>query len=147
MVFRMRRLGGSFGGSLMGFFTWPPNVPDTLEVMSEWRIMAKFWAILDNISHPLHESMCALGSSFSNRLHHVSCSKERFHRSFVLAADSHRCLFYNLFCCNTKFLFMGSIKFHLILIWIDSSYEFAFYTVKITYLSVKSTHHPWYCAS
>lgn len=38
----------------------PPSVgsplPDTLEAVSEWRIMVKFWAILDNTSHPLHES-------------------------------------------------------------------------------------------
>ncbi|KAI3369704.1 hypothetical protein L3Q82_024548 [Scortum barcoo] len=48
--------------------------------MGERRALAKLSTIMDNTSHPLHQTVGALSSSFSNRLRHPRCRKERFHR-------------------------------------------------------------------
>ncbi|KAI3352135.1 hypothetical protein L3Q82_020942, partial [Scortum barcoo] len=53
---------------------------DSIEVMGERRALAKLSTIIDNTSHPLHQTVGALSSSFSNRLRHPRCRKERFHR-------------------------------------------------------------------
>ncbi|KAI3357080.1 hypothetical protein L3Q82_015546, partial [Scortum barcoo] len=52
---------------------------DSIEVMGERRALAKLSTIMDNTSHPLHQTVGALSSSFSNRLRHPRCRKERFH--------------------------------------------------------------------
>ncbi|KAI3377878.1 hypothetical protein L3Q82_009015, partial [Scortum barcoo] len=52
---------------------------DSIEVMGERRALAKLSTIMDNTSHPLHQTVGALSSSFSNRLRHPGCRKERFH--------------------------------------------------------------------
>ena len=70
----------SRAGSVLGFSL------DTLEVVSERRMMSKLRAILENTCYPLYEYLCALGSSLSSRLLHSHCSKEQFRRSFVPAA-------------------------------------------------------------
>ncbi|KAI3373021.1 hypothetical protein L3Q82_023456, partial [Scortum barcoo] len=41
---------------------------DSIEVMGERRALAKLSTIMDNTSHPLHQTVGALSSSFSNRL-------------------------------------------------------------------------------
>ncbi|KAI3366392.1 hypothetical protein L3Q82_000452 [Scortum barcoo] len=43
---------------------------DSIEVMGERRALAKLSTIMDNTSHPLHQTVGALSSSFSNRLRH-----------------------------------------------------------------------------
>ncbi|KAI3361502.1 hypothetical protein L3Q82_013653 [Scortum barcoo] len=53
---------------------------DSIEVMGERRALAKLSTIMDNTSHPLHQTVGALSSSFSNRLRHPRCRKERFRR-------------------------------------------------------------------
>ncbi|KAI3358530.1 hypothetical protein L3Q82_014948, partial [Scortum barcoo] len=55
---------------------------DSIEVMGERRALAKLSIFMDT-SHPLHQTVGALSSSFSNRLRHPRCRKERFHRSFI----------------------------------------------------------------
>ncbi|KAI3363597.1 hypothetical protein L3Q82_001229 [Scortum barcoo] len=54
---------------------------DSIEVMGERRALAKLSTIMDNTSHPLHQTVGALSSSFSNRLRHPRCRKERFRSS------------------------------------------------------------------
>ncbi|KAI3352149.1 hypothetical protein L3Q82_020960 [Scortum barcoo] len=49
-------------------------------VIGERRVLDKLSTIMDNTSHPLHQTVGALSSSFSNRLRHPRCRKERFHR-------------------------------------------------------------------
>ncbi|KAI3369258.1 hypothetical protein L3Q82_007512 [Scortum barcoo] len=41
-------------------------------------MMAKLSSLLNNTSHPLQDTLTALGSSFSERLLHPRCVKERF---------------------------------------------------------------------
>ncbi|KAI3366018.1 hypothetical protein L3Q82_009846 [Scortum barcoo] len=48
---------------------------DSIEVMGERRALAKLSTIMDNTSHPLHQTVGALSSSFSNRLRHPRCRK------------------------------------------------------------------------
>ena len=55
---------------------------DSIEAVGERRMLAKQTSITDNPSHPLHETVGALSSSFSNRLLHQRCEKVRYHRSF-----------------------------------------------------------------
>ncbi|KAI3368475.1 hypothetical protein L3Q82_025486, partial [Scortum barcoo] len=64
---------------------------DSIEVMGERRALAKLSTIMDNTSHPLHQTVGALSSSFSsNRLRHPRCRKEHFH--------SHIC-YISIFTC------------------------------------------------
>ncbi|CAI5677697.1 unnamed protein product [Oreochromis niloticus] len=53
---------------------------DPVEVVSDRRMVAKLSSLLDNISHPMHETVTALSSSFSGRLRHPRCGTERFRR-------------------------------------------------------------------
>ena len=48
----------------------------TLEEVVEHRMLAKLLVIMDNVSHPLHETLDKLKSSFSNRLIQPRCLKE-----------------------------------------------------------------------
>lgn len=59
---------------------------DTLESVAERRVKDKINTILDNPSHPLHEELWQMGSSFSQRLIPPRCRTERFRRSFVPTA-------------------------------------------------------------
>ncbi|KAL3987642.1 hypothetical protein ACER0C_014757 [Sarotherodon galilaeus] len=59
---------------------------DPVEVVSDRRMVAKLSSLLDNISHPMQETLTALSSSFSGRLRHPRCGMERFHRSFLPTA-------------------------------------------------------------
>ena len=43
----------------------------------------------DNSHHPLHKTIGALSSSFSQRVKHPHCKKERFRRSFIPMAIIH----------------------------------------------------------
>ncbi|KAI3376480.1 hypothetical protein L3Q82_016937 [Scortum barcoo] len=49
---------------------------DSVEVVGNGRMMAKLSSLLNNTSHPLQDSLTALGSSFSERLLHPRCVKE-----------------------------------------------------------------------
>ncbi|KAL3987990.1 autism susceptibility protein [Sarotherodon galilaeus] len=59
---------------------------DPVEVVSDRRMVAKLSSLLDNISHPMHETLTTLSSSFSGRLRHPLCGTERFRRSFLPTA-------------------------------------------------------------
>ncbi|TWW54508.1 putative RNA-directed DNA polymerase from transposon BS [Takifugu flavidus] len=59
---------------------------DSVEVVGNGRMMAKLSSMLNNTSHPLQDTLTALGSSFSERLLHPRCVKERYRRSFLPAA-------------------------------------------------------------
>ncbi|TWW62507.1 hypothetical protein D4764_04G0011540 [Takifugu flavidus] len=59
---------------------------DSVEVMGNGRMMAKLSSMLNNTSHPLQDTLAALGSSFRERLLHPRCVKERYRRSFLPAA-------------------------------------------------------------
>ncbi|KAI3373864.1 hypothetical protein L3Q82_021975 [Scortum barcoo] len=50
---------------------------DSVEVVGNGRMMAKLSSLLNNTSHPLQDTLTALGSSFSERLLHPRCVKER----------------------------------------------------------------------
>uniref|UniRef100_A0A8C7Z516 Reverse transcriptase domain-containing protein n=1 Tax=Oryzias sinensis TaxID=183150 RepID=A0A8C7Z516_9TELE len=59
---------------------------DFVEEVGERRMLAKLTSIMDNTSHPLHQTVEALSSSFSGRLLHPPCRKERFRKSFIPTA-------------------------------------------------------------
>ena len=59
---------------------------DSVEDVGERRMLAKLTSIMHNTSHPLHETVGALSSSFSHRLLHPQCRKERYRRSFIPTA-------------------------------------------------------------
>ncbi len=58
----------------------------SVEVVGERRMMAKLSSLMENMSHPMQDTLTTLGSSFSNRLLHLRCVKERYCRSFLPAA-------------------------------------------------------------
>ena len=59
---------------------------DPVQVMGESRMMDKPSSLLVKESHPLQVTITVLGSFFSDRLIYPKCVKERYHRSFLLAA-------------------------------------------------------------
>ncbi|KAI4878627.1 hypothetical protein NFI96_029045, partial [Prochilodus magdalenae] len=59
---------------------------DPVQVVGDRRMLAKLASMLENDSHPMHETLAALGSSFSDRLLHPECVEERYRRSFLPAA-------------------------------------------------------------
>ncbi|TWW75331.1 hypothetical protein D4764_14G0013340 [Takifugu flavidus] len=59
---------------------------DSVKVVGKGRLMAKLSSMLNNTSHPLQDTLTALGSSFSEWLLHPRCVKERYRRSFLPAA-------------------------------------------------------------
>ncbi|TWW61112.1 hypothetical protein D4764_05G0012020 [Takifugu flavidus] len=59
---------------------------DSIEEVGERRMLAKLTSIMDTPSHPLHETVGALSSSFSSRLLHPRCKRERYRRSFIPTA-------------------------------------------------------------
>ncbi|XP_078255787.1 uncharacterized protein LOC144593702 isoform X2 [Rhinoraja longicauda] len=58
---------------------------DSVQVVGERRMMAKLTSLLDNDTHPMQDTVTALSSSFSDRLLHPKCVKERYRRSFLPA--------------------------------------------------------------
>ncbi|TWW77104.1 hypothetical protein D4764_12G0004940 [Takifugu flavidus] len=54
---------------------------DSVEVVGNGRMMAKLSSMLNNTSHPLQDTLTALGSSFNERLLHPRCVKESFDHS------------------------------------------------------------------
>ena len=58
----------------------------TLEEVVEDRMLAKLLVIMDNVFHPLHETLDKLKSRFSNRLIQPRCLKERHRKSFLPGA-------------------------------------------------------------
>ncbi|KAK7945276.1 hypothetical protein WMY93_001004 [Mugilogobius chulae] len=59
---------------------------DSVREVGDRRVLARFTSMLDHESHPLQDALSALESSFSDRLIHPRCVKERFRRSFLPAA-------------------------------------------------------------
>ena len=59
---------------------------DSIEEVADRRMLAKLTSIMDNTSHPLHHTVENLSSSFSTRLLHPQCKKERYRRSFIPTA-------------------------------------------------------------
>ena len=59
---------------------------DSVEEVGGRRMLAKLTSIRDNTSHPLHQTVEALSSSFSGRLRHPQCRTERYRRSFIPTA-------------------------------------------------------------
>ncbi|TWW54042.1 hypothetical protein D4764_0214270, partial [Takifugu flavidus] len=51
---------------------------DSTEEVGERRMLVKLTSIMDTPSHPLHETVVALSSSFSSRLLHPRCKRERY---------------------------------------------------------------------
>ncbi|TWW59306.1 hypothetical protein D4764_06G0008360 [Takifugu flavidus] len=51
---------------------------DSVEVVGNRRMMATLSSMLNNTSHPLQDTLAALGSSFSERMLHPRCVKERY---------------------------------------------------------------------
>ena len=59
---------------------------DSVREVGDRRVLGKLMAMLSHGSHPLQDTLSALSSSFSDRLIHPRCVKERFRRSFLPAA-------------------------------------------------------------
>ncbi|KAK0147719.1 hypothetical protein N1851_012571 [Merluccius polli] len=59
---------------------------DSVREVGDRRVLTKVSSMLDNESHPLHGDLTELRSSFSDRLLHPRCVKERYRRSFLPAA-------------------------------------------------------------
>jgi hypothetical protein len=59
---------------------------DSVREVGDRRVLAKLTAMLTHESHPLHYTLSALESSFSDRLRHPRCVTERYRRSFLPAA-------------------------------------------------------------
>ncbi|CAI5669586.1 unnamed protein product [Oreochromis niloticus] len=59
---------------------------DPVQVVGDRRTLAKITSLMDRVSHPMHVNVAELQSSFSDRLLHPRCMKERFRRSFLPAA-------------------------------------------------------------
>ena len=73
---RLNKLVGR-AGSVLGCTLEP------VEVVGERRMLDTLEFIRSNSSHSLHETVAAQNSSFSKRLLHPECKKERFRRSFI----------------------------------------------------------------
>ncbi|KAJ7341790.1 hypothetical protein JRQ81_007039, partial [Phrynocephalus forsythii] len=58
----------------------------SVEEMGKRRMLAKLTSIMNNTSHPLHQTVETLRSSFSGRLRHPRGGKERYRRSFIPTA-------------------------------------------------------------
>lgn len=50
----------------------------SIEQVGEERMLSKLTSIMDSPSHPLHETVRALSSSFDSRRLHPRCRKERY---------------------------------------------------------------------
>ncbi|TWW61360.1 hypothetical protein D4764_04G0000060 [Takifugu flavidus] len=59
---------------------------DDLDEVVRDRMVLKLRTIMDSPSHPLHNTVDKLRSSFSNRLLQPHCSKERYRKSFLPSA-------------------------------------------------------------
>lgn len=56
---------------------------DSVEEVGDRRMLAKLTSIMDNISHPLHQTVVGLRSTFSNRLLLPKCRTNRYLYSFL----------------------------------------------------------------
>lgn len=56
---------------------------ESLTPLAERRALSKLLNIMDNVHHPLHNTITMQRSSFSGRLLSQSCSTDRFRKSFV----------------------------------------------------------------
>ncbi|KAI4887201.1 hypothetical protein NFI96_031265, partial [Prochilodus magdalenae] len=58
-----------------------------VQVVGDRRMLAKLASMLENDSHPMHETLAALGSSFSDRLLHPKCVKERYRSRMAMTKN------------------------------------------------------------
>ena len=58
----------------------------TPEEVAEDRRLGSLMVIMDNVSHPIHQTLDKLKSSFSSRLIQLRCLKERHRKSFLPGA-------------------------------------------------------------
>lgn len=56
---------------------------DTLTSVAEKRFLRKILSILDNVHHPLHQTISRQRSSFRDRLLSLPCSIDRLRKLFV----------------------------------------------------------------
>ena len=56
---------------------------DTLTTVAERRMLSRLQSILDNVSHPLYDTLNQMRSSFSSRLLLPRCTTERHRKSFL----------------------------------------------------------------
>ena len=71
----LRRAGSVLGTSL-----------EPVSAVAEKRMLSKLLSIMDNASHPLHDTLVRQRSTFSNRLILPRCTTERHRRSFLPTA-------------------------------------------------------------
>ena len=73
----IRKAGSVLGGTL-----------ETLEMIVQKRMLHKLMEMMEDSSHPLHNTLIKQQSVFSERLLQVRCKTERYRRSFLPAAIS-----------------------------------------------------------
>ena len=56
---------------------------DTLTTVAERRMLSRLQSILDNVSHPLYDTLAQQKSTFSRRLLLPRCTTERHRKSFL----------------------------------------------------------------
>ena len=59
---------------------------DTLTTVAERRMLSKLQSILDNVTHPLYDTLAQQRSTFSGRLLLPRCTTERHRKSFLPVA-------------------------------------------------------------
>ena len=59
---------------------------DTLTTVAERRMLSRFQSILDNVSHPLYDTLALQRSTFSRRFLSPRCTTERHRKSFLPVA-------------------------------------------------------------
>ena len=101
---------------------------DPAQVVGESRRMDKLSSLLVKGSHHLHVTISALGSSFSDRLIHPKCVKERYHRSVLPAA----------FFCTNWTIFYTHIYYLLTTAHCHTAYNSTVHSVKHVYKMYES---------
>lgn len=137
--------------------------PSAVQVVGDRRTLAKTTSLLDNVSHPMHEAVAELESSFSDRLLHRRCTKERYSRSLLTSAVrlyNHQCSqqtekvvcccywhSFSIFCKKPVVLFKHKytaycvhlkniIQLSCTFLWIWVQYFFLMLEIVLTYCTV-----------
>lgn len=106
---------------------------ETIEEVGERRMLTKLTSIIDNTSHPLHETVRSLSSSFSSRLLHPRCKKERYRRSFIPSAIR---LFNSTTWCSTVMLLYNPFPSYLMQYFVYTSRQSTSYNILFTLLVI-----------
>ncbi|KAI4898460.1 hypothetical protein NFI96_011945, partial [Prochilodus magdalenae] len=64
---------------------------DPVQVVGDRRMLVKLASMLENDSHSMHETLAALGSSFSDRLLHPKYVKEQYRSPYANLSDTDDC--------------------------------------------------------